>query len=86
MMDTSRTGDPIQPWWWVHPWVNVPPDVPDLSPSVSREEFIALQKEVHELRKTLESSKSLKSKNQDNLLLLKNIADLLGLETKDVLK
>lgn len=83
-----QTGDPINPWtnWWTFPTCEVPPDVPDISPGVSKEEFNALKKEVHDLKKTLESVKSLKSKNRDNLLLLKNIADLLGVETKDVLK
>jgi hypothetical protein len=79
-----------------YPWINPNPQPGQtiiLSPPISRQEFDKLKAEVEELKKLLKAAKEFDEKTgqpdcemDDKVNLIKRVAELVGVDMKDVFK
>lgn len=80
---------------WTTPWIQPNPGVqpnPGISLSPTREEFEALKRDVEALKKLLEAAKKFDEEtnqphceHEDKVALIKKVAELVGVDLKDVL-
>ena len=98
MCTVSNIGDYWNKQWpEKHPWVDSyvqpnPIPFPTLNNGPTREEFNALKRDLEALKKLLEAAKKLDEEtnqphceHEDKVALIKKMAELVGVDLKDVL-